>query len=406
MRRRVTAGALTATAALALALSACGSSTPAPEVGAGPDGASPDAPDAGEDATGASVDLPACPPWDAPRNYDPPPEEQPTPDAALTTANVNPDLPTEDGDGDPSPGEQGGLLGQVRDWAERAAPDHFAGIWLDDEHGATVVAFTEDVDRYAEEVRERFGRGWWVVEGEHAHAELERAQQRVIARMGGGRSGGGGGTGDVGTPPGSVVGTGLREDVQRVTVDVVGGDDVALAELAEELDHPAICFEVLDPPPSYEPDGPVRTLATVPGWREELPGVADGTLEIAYDRDTAERAFAENVPDDLLTDARHVAEDGLHAGLETVDWEREVLVVWSAGRSGSCPVWVEDLRSDGGRIALDIASPSQGTCTMDFNPYRAVLAVARDRLPPAADLPVPVGRETGVEAVAYPAGGS
>jgi hypothetical protein len=134
--------------------------------------------------------------------------------------------------------------------------------------------------------------------------------------------------------------------------------------------------------------------------------MADGALEIAYDRDTGERAFAENVPDDLPTDARHVAEDGLHAELDTVDWDREVLVVWSAGRSGSCPVWVEDLRTEGGRVEVSTASPSQGACTMDFNPYRAVLAVARDRVPPREDLPVPIDSGGDIEAVAYPAGGS
>jgi hypothetical protein len=210
----------------------------------------------------------------------------------------------------------------------------------------------------------------------------------------------------VATPPGTIVGSGRREDVQRVTVEVVGGDEQALADLAADLDHPAICFEVLDPPPTYEPDGTVRTLATVPGWRDERPAVADGALEIAYDRRTGERAFAENVPDDLPTDVRHVAEDGLHAGLDTVDWDREVLVVWSAGRSGSCPVWVEDVRTEGGRVEVSTVSPSQGACTSDFNPYRAVLAVARDRVPAEAELPVPVGQGAGIEAVAYPGGGS
>jgi hypothetical protein len=159
-------------------------------------------------------------------------------------------------------------------------------------------------------------------------------------------------------------------------------------------------------PEATTDEGPVRTLATVPGWRGELPGMADGALEIAYDRETGERAFTENVPDDLPTGARDVADDGLHAELDTVDWDREVLVVWSAGRSGTCPVRVEDLRTAGGRIEVETASSSQGSCTADFNPYRAVLAVARDRVPPPGDLPVPVAGEPGVEAVAYAAGDS
>lgn len=401
-RNRTTTGTIAALAVTALLLAACGQGTPSPEVGSGPDGADgADAADDDGEGTAQPVDLPICPAWDAPREYEPPPEEQPEPDAALTTANVNPDLPIEDGEEDPFPGEEGRLFGEVQAWAEREAPDHFAGLWIDNEHGATVVAFTDDVDRYAAEVRERFGQGWWVVEGEHAAAELEAVQQRVIARMETSVDGGG-----VGTPPGSVVGTGQRTDVQRVTVTVVGGDDAALTELAAEFDHPAVCFEVLDPPPSYEPDGPVRTLATVPGWRDDLDVNADGALEIAYDRDTAERAFAENVPDDLPTGVDDVAEDGLHAGLDTVDWDREVLVVWSGGRSGSCPVWVEDLRTEDDSIVVATASPSQGACTMDFVAYRAVLAVDRDRVPAVEDLPVPVAPREGIEAVAYPAGGA
>lgn len=385
-------------AALALVLGACGQGDPTPAVGPGTDAAAPDE-DAGADdgATATPADLSICPEWDAPRTYDPPPEDQPEPDAALTTANVNPDIPVEDDGEDRFPGEQGALLGQAREWAEREAPDHFAGLWLDNEHGATVMAFTDEVERYAAELRERFGSGWWVVRGEHSYADLVDVQASVHARMGGGADG-------VGTPPGTVVGSGLREDIQRVTVTVVGGDRAALAELGDELDHPAVCFEVLDPPPTYDPDGPVRTLATVPGWRADLDAFGDGALEIAYDREGAERAFAENVPDDLPRDARHVAEDGLHADLETVDWDREVLVIWSGGRSGSCPEWVEDVRLDGDRLVVAVRSASEGGCTADFNAYRAVLAVDRDQLPDEDDLPLRVGDRGDVEAVAYPAG--
>ncbi|WP_052665229.1 hypothetical protein [Nitriliruptor alkaliphilus] len=385
-------------AALALVLGACGQGGPTPSVDPGTDAAAPDGGAGADDgATATPVDLPTCPEWDAPRTYDPPPEDQPEPDAALTTANVNPDIPVEADGEDAFPGEHGALLGQARDWAEREAPDHYAGLWLDNQHGATVMAFTDEVDRYAAELRERFGAGWWVVRGEHSYADLLEVQATVNARMGGGAD-------SVGTPPGTVVGSGLRDDIQRVTVTVVGGDTAALTELAADLDHPAVCFEVLDPPPSYDPDGPVRTLATVPGWRDDLDPLGDGALEIAYDREVAERAFAENVPDDLPRDAGHAAEDGLHADLDTVDWDREVLVIWSGGRSGSCPVWVEDVHLDGDRVAVAVASPSEGACTADFNPFRAVLAVDRDRLPTEDALPMPVGDRPDIEAVPYPAG--
>jgi hypothetical protein len=186
---------------------------------------------------------------------------------------------------------------------------------------------------------------------------------------------------------------------------VVGGDDEVLAELADRFDHPAICFVVLPATPSYDPEGEVRTLATVSGWRDELSqGTDGGVLEIAYDAETAERAFAANVPDGLPASDGEPSEDGLHAPLDSVDWDREVVAVWSSGRSGSCPVWVADLRLEDGAIAVETASPISGACTDDWNPYRTVLAVDRDRLPALEDLPVPVdeGWSGGGQAVPYP----
>lgn len=358
----------------------------------------------GADAVAVPVDERPCPAWDAPRDYDPPPEAQPEPDRSLTNADVVPDVPLEtpDGDGEAAPQAPSAAsvsqLEAARDWAESEAADHYAGVWIDDEHGAAVIAFTDDVDRYAVEVRERFGAGWWVVRAEHSEAELQQVQERVIDRM----SAGAGGSG---TPPGTIVGSALRTDVQRVTVEAVGGDDAVLEELAAELDHPAICFEVLEPPPEYDPDGAVRTLATVPEWRPGLGRAGDGALEIAYDRETAERAYAENVSQSELGPGDgNVAEDGIHAGLGTVDWDREAIVIWSGGRSSSCAEWVEDVRTVDGRLEVTTASPSQGACTSDFSPYRAVLAVDRDRLPAEADLPLPVGERGDVDAVPYPAG--
>jgi hypothetical protein len=360
-----------------------------------------DQPPSTADGGSTPVELPRCPAWDAPRDYDPPPEEQPSPDPALTGAEPALDLPTS-AEPDPDlapdavPGSSVAPIEAARSWAGAEARDHFAGVWLDDEHGASVIAFTDDVEAYAAEVRERFGAGWWVVAADHTEAELEAAQQRVIARMGGG--------GD-GTPPGTIVGSGIRTDQGVVTVEVVGGDDAILADLAAQLDHPAICFEVLDPPPTYDEDGHVRTLATVTGWRDGLDHPGYGLLEIADDREAGQRAFAENVPDGLTEGSSgEVWDTGLHADLSTVDWDREAIVVWSGGRSGSCPEWIVDVRVADGTVQVRTASPSQGACTSDYNAYRAVLAVERDRLPAPDDLPMPVneGSPEGSEARSYP----
>jgi hypothetical protein len=391
--RTRTGTALLVTASL---LVACATGDGGPTVDDLPSGAT-DGDTARDGDTAAPVDLRRCPAWDAPREYDPPAEEQPPPDPALTGAEPVPDLPTDvepDTDVGSAPGSSVPPIEAARSWAVTEARDHFAGVWLDVDHGATVIAFTDDVEAYADEVRERFGAGWWVVTAAHTEAELEAAQRGVVARMGGD-----------GTRPGDVVGSGIRTDHGVVTVEVVGGDGAVLADLAAQLDHPAICFELLDPPPTYDEDGAVRTLATIGGWRADLDHPGHALLEIAHDRAAGERAFAENVPEGLEPSGRdEVWEDGLHADLATVDWGREVVVVWSAGRSGSCPEWISDVVVEDGSVRVAAASPSQGACTADYDPYRAVLAVERDRLPAAEDLPLPVneGFPEGSEAVAYP----
>jgi hypothetical protein len=388
------------TGLVALLLAACGGGgSPVVDPGDDPPAAAPGAGSDGE------VELPACPEFDDPRTYTPPPEDQPAADPAITSPELFPDIAITDGvdpDDIPDGAVEHGMevYGAAREWAEAQAPDHFAGMWLDGEHGAAVIAFTEDVERYAAEVRERFGAGWWVVEAEHSEAELARLQDAVSedATWSGLEE----------SSPGTIVSTARLDDRQKVEIMVVGGDDEVLAELADRFDHPAYCFVVLPPPLTYEADGEVRTLATAAGWRDGLSQNEDasGWLEVADDAETGERAFTENVPGDLPAGDDDPWADALHAGLDTVDWDREVVVVWSSGRSGSCPSWVEDLRTVDGAVAVEIASPVRGGCDDDWNPYRTVLAVDRALLPSAEDLPLPVeeGWSGGGRAVPYPAG--
>ncbi|MFW6296752.1 MAG: hypothetical protein ACOC04_06135 [Halothece sp.] len=65
------------------------------------------------------------------------------------------------------------------------------------------------------------------------------------------------------------------------------------------------------------------------------------------------------------------------------------LIVWSGGQSGICPGWLADIHwGEAGVLNIEEGqySPS-GICTMDYNPYRMVLAIDRDQLPPAEELP-------------------
>lgn len=142
----------------------------------------------------------------------------------------------------------------------------------------------------------------------------------------------------------------------------------------------------------------VDVLAKAGNWREGLmhSGAPFAILEIAPDRATAEVAWRENVPDTLSAGT----EDGygLYGGLKGVDFNRQAVVVWSSGESGSCPDWIVDLRTtEGGTIEVEIEdgrwlpeSPDPNVayiCTDDYRYYRMVLAVDRDRLPDLASLP-------------------
>lgn len=371
---RITAvGGLT----VALLVAAC-SGGELPGIDPGVDGTEPG--DGNGSPTTAPLDLPACPAFDDPRDYSPPPAEQPETDAALTSSE-----PVEDTDlgeaaapADPTP------MSAAQRWAEAEAPEDFAGVWFDQDHGAAVIAFTDDLDRYAEEVRRRFGAGWWVVRAEHAAAELRDLTDAVGEVLPTDADGG---------QPGSIVSWGPREDRGVVGVEVVGGDDAALAELAASLDDPAYCFTVLDPPAPPDVQGPVRTLATVDGWRDGLEVPSGALLEIAFDDEAAQRLVTDNVPADLAAgpDGEPWV-DGGHHDLADVDLATHVVAVYSAGRSGSCPEWVADVAGGDAGVAVTTEVPTRGACTDDFNPYRTVIVIDRDRLPTAEDLPAALDR--------------
>ena len=195
--------------------------------------------DLGSDATGPLESCDELVP-----DYDPPPEEQPSAGSWRSDDDVH-DGPAEHDeveverdapDRAPAAGDSADPMGDARAWAQREAPDHFAGVWLEAEAGAPVIAFTEQVASYAEEVRERFGEEWWVVEVAHSEAELmELLEDITAAEMGGDMSG---------PSPGTVTTVGLRSPVNRVSVGVLEPDEERLSELAERYGVDRICLEV------------------------------------------------------------------------------------------------------------------------------------------------------------------
>jgi nucleotide-binding universal stress UspA family protein len=277
-------------------------------------------------------------------------------------------------------------------WA--SAEPGFAGIWIDPPgSNRFTVAFTGDVEARRAEVHERFGEGVGVTAADHTMAELEALQEEIgtdaaEAAQDPDR--------DPHRPaPGTIVGSGIMPQIGRVSLGVVGGDGAALAALTARYGADRICLHTYELPAPMDPGGPVRPLAKASGWRDDgLLGDSSALVEIAYDRETAERAWDENVPEGLPEREGDPVEDGLYGTLDDVDFERQAVVVWSAGQSGSCPGWLADIETSGDEVRAEHGSAGAGACTDDYNPYRMVLAVDLDRLPPPGDLPLPPPTET------------
>ncbi|MFW6194953.1 MAG: hypothetical protein ACOC5M_00335 [Chloroflexota bacterium] len=144
-------------------------------------------------------------------------------------------------------------------------------------------------------------------------------------------------------------------------------------------------------------------LMKAEGWRPELeePRLsgsrpAFAVVEIAFDRETAERAWAENVEPSLPRRSGTPEEPGIYGDLEQVDLEKEAIIVWSSGESSSCPAWLADINvTDDARVTIQIEDDTGGwfgtdlfaACTDDYNPYRMIVAVDRGSLPAPDDLP-------------------
>lgn len=267
------------------------------------------------------------------------------------------------------------LAPEIEAWGQQEAPDTFAGVWLDQDVGGVAVAFADDVERHATEVRERFHPGLAVAEADHSYAELRRIQDRLTQEMG------------EEAGPGVVTSTGVHVMINRTTVGIVAPDEERLAELSEAYGASAICFQI-SPAPAPPGEG-LETLAKASGWRDglEQSESAFAVLEIAYDREAAERAWRDNVPEDLgRRDDELPAEPGVYGDLGQVDFDRQAVVVWSSGESGSCPEWLTAIDTRQGTISIELDATAE-TCTSDYNPYRVVAAVDRDRIPARGDLP-------------------
>jgi hypothetical protein len=194
--------------------------------------------------------LAAC----APAPEDPgPPAAAVAPDCADLERSVEVDGPPRDDEEVPERNGAADRAGEVRAWAQQEAPDSFAGIWIDQEAGGVLtVAFANDVDRYRDQVHDRFGEEIVVVGADHPYAELERVADEIREDP------------DIpmGAEPGAVTGWGIRETINRVTIDLLSPDDALLAQLSERYGADRICFNI-EPIPGEE-DAQVALWAPAP----------------------------------------------------------------------------------------------------------------------------------------------
>lgn len=97
----------------------------------------------------------------------------------------------------------------------------------------------------------------------------------------------------------------------------------------------------------------VRPIAKVEGWAPSAVAAFDGAqpfavVEVVFDRESAEKALRDTIPDDLEQRTGEPRNPGLYGSLDAVDFESHAIVLWSSGESGTCPGWLADLAQEDG----------------------------------------------------------
>ena len=160
-------------------------------------------------------------------------------------------------------------------------------------------------------------------------------------------------------------------------------------------------------------DDSITVLARLDGWGQRLSTdetvQADLVVEIAYDEAAARAVWDESAPDRLPQRSGEPRQEGRYGSLDDLQLDRQALVVYSSGQSGSCPGWPVHLSLDGRVLVVEETEYVEGDgCNESFSPYRVLLAVDRDVLPAVDALPLRTARSGDREfdalVTAYPAG--
>lgn len=151
-------------------------------------------------------------------------------------------------DGAP-PGDGAVDVAALRAWAETQQADRFAGMWMEDGNVLTVAFTGTDVDALQRDVAERFGPARVVGGARNTYADLAAAQARLHEQF----------QSEFGS---ALSGSGVRDPVQLLAVDLLAPTDEQLARLSDEF--PGLLCVTIEAMPT-EADAQVAAWEPAPG---------------------------------------------------------------------------------------------------------------------------------------------
>ncbi|MEN0130551.1 MAG: hypothetical protein AAGC49_13990 [Brevundimonas sp.] len=134
-------------------------------------------------------------------------------------------------------------------------------------------------------------------------------------------------------------------------------------------------------------DDPVEGFTTL-AKGDRSPVETSYVLEVAYDEATARQMWDDVVDENLPKGSGDPTARAIYGNLDDVDFDSQVVALFSSGESSTCPSFLSGLSTEGTTIAATTTTPgADGPCTADYHPYVQVVAVDKGDLPAAGELP-------------------
>jgi hypothetical protein len=133
-------------------------------------------------------------------------------------------------------------------------------------------------------------------------------------------------------------------------------------------------------------------LARIDGWAlTSAISQPSSRVVVAYDAAAARKVWTTTHAARRARRTASAPEYGVYAGLDTVDFSRQVVLVLESAGSSSCPNSLLDVRPRpaGGVDLVTSTYRPEEFCTADLHAFTEIVAVDRDLLPPASALGSP-----------------